>query len=162
MIVRKAIPADAYQLAKLMKHVEDSNLMLFEPGERKTTAEQLEKRLAAMGEDSVVLVAEEQKELTGYLFAIGEDVKRKRHSIYVAVGIRQSERGKGRGTGLFQALEKWAAEQEIHRIELTVLEHNSPAIALYKKMGYEIEGLKRDSIWMDGRFANELYMAKLL
>ena len=162
MTVRKAIPADAIELAKLMKHVEDSNLMLFEPGERKTTAEQLEKRLAAMGEDSVVLVTEEQKELTGYLFAMGEGVKRKRHSVYVAVGIRQSERGKGRGTGLFQTLEKWTAERDIHRIELTVLEHNLPAIALYKKMGFEIEGLKRDSIWMDGRYANELYMAKLL
>lgn len=162
MTIRKAVPADAVQLAALMKHVEDSNFMLFEPGERKTTAEQLEKRLAAIGKDSVVLVAEEQAELTGYLFAMGEGVRRKQHSIYVAVGIRQSERGKGRGTDLFEALENWAAEQGIHRIELTVLEHNRAAIALYEKMGFEVEGLKRDSLRINGSYANELYMAKLL
>ena len=162
MIVRKAIPADAFQLAELMKHVEDSNFMLFEPGERKTTAEQLEKRLAVMGEDSVVLVTEEQAELTGYLFAIGDSVKRKRHSVYVAVGIRQSERGKGRGTGLFQSLDHWAAAKGIRRIELTVLEHNHSAIGLYQKMGFDIEGVKRDSVWLEDHYANEYYMAKLL
>lgn len=162
MIIRKAVPADAFQLSVLMKHVEESNFMLFEPGERKTTAEQLEKRLAAVGEESVVLVAEEESELTGYLFAMGEGVKRKRHSVYVALGIRQNERGKGRGTGLFLALEEWAKEKALHRIELTVLEHNKAAIALYEKMGFEAEGIKRDSLWMDGSYANELYMSKLL
>lgn len=162
MIVRKAIPADAFQLAELMKHVEDSNFMLFEPGERQTTTEQLEKRLAAMDEESVVLVTEEQRELTGYLFAIGDTVKRKRHSVYIAVGVRQSERGKGRGTGLFQALDRWAAEKGIRRIELTVLEHNRPAIGLYQKLGFDIEGLKRDSVRLGDHYANELYMAKLL
>lgn len=162
MIIRKAVPADAFQLAVLMKHVEESNFMLFEPGERKTTAEQLEKRLAAAGEESVVLVAEEESELTGYLFAMGEGVKRKRHSVYVALGIRQNERGKGRGTQLFLALEEWAKETALHRIELTVLEHNLAAIALYEKMGFEVEGVKRDSLWIDGSYANELHMSKLL
>src|SRR5690606_14795719 len=131
MIVRKAIPADAFQLAELMKHVEDSNFMLFEPGERKTTAEQLEKRLAAIGEESVVLVTEEQAELTGYLFAIGDNVKRKRHSVYIAVGIRQSERGKGRGTELFHALVQWADYKGSRRIVLTVFELYKSAIGSY-------------------------------
>ncbi|WP_394120013.1 GNAT family N-acetyltransferase [Planococcus donghaensis] len=162
MMIRKAVPADAFQLVPLIKHVEESNFMLFEPGERKTTAEQLEKRLSAASDESLVLVAEEESELTGYLFAVGEGVKRKRHSVYVALGIRQNERGKGRGTELFLALEEWAKENALHRIELTVLEHNKAAIALYEKMGFQVEGIKRDSIWINDSYANELYMSKLL
>ncbi|TWT07907.1 GNAT family N-acetyltransferase [Planococcus sp. CPCC 101016] len=162
MIIRKAVPSDAGQLAALIKHVEESNFMLFEPGERKTTAEQLHIRLLAMGENSIVLVAEEQQQLTAYLFAINEDIKRKKHSVYVAMGVRQGERGKGRGTKLFLALEEWAQSRNLHRIELTVLEHNSSAIALYKKMGFKVEGLKRDSLYIANTYANELFMSKIL
>lgn len=162
MIIRKAVPADGDHLAALMKHVEESDFMLFEPGERQTTGEQLHSRLLAMEDDSVVLVAEEKQKLVGYLFAMNEGVQRKQHSVYVAIGIQESSRGGGKGTRLFQALEKWAAEKSIHRIELTVLEHNQAAIALYEKMGFEIEGIKRDSLWINGGYANELYMSKLL
>lgn len=162
MIIRKAVQADAEQLAELMKHVEESNYMLFEPGERKTTSQQLQKRLVAMGHKSIVIVAEEEMELKGYLFAINEEINRKQHSVYVAVGIRQGVRGKGIGTKLFLALEKWANEKKLHRIELTVLEHNESAIALYIKMGFEVEGIKRDSLLIDGKHVNELYMSKLL
>lgn len=161
MIIRKAVPADAAPLIALMKHVEESNFMLFEPGERQTTAEQLQNRLLTLGEGSHVLVAEEENKLTGYLFAMGEDIKRKQHSVYVAMGVRQEGRGKGTGTRLFQALEEWAITMDLHRIELTVLEHNLSAIALYKKAGFEVEGLKRDSICIHGNYVNELFMAKL-
>ncbi len=162
MNIRNAVPADADHLADLMKHVEKSGYMLFEAGERKTTSEQLQKRLVAMDLRSTVIVAEEQSKLTGYLFAINEEVNRKRHSVYVAIGIHKGERGKGIGTKLFLALEKWAKEKKLHRIELTVLEHNKAAIALYIKMGFEVEGIKRDSLLIDGKYVNELYMSKLL
>lgn len=162
MIIRKAVPSDAAQLSVLMKHVEESNFMMFDPGERKTTAEQLHKRLLAMGEDSIVFVAEEQQQLTAYLFAINEDIKRKKHSVYVAMGVRQEERGKGRGTKLLLALEEWAQSKNLHRIELTVLEHNTAAIALYEKMGFRVEGLKKDSLFIANNYANELFMSKLL
>ncbi|ANU10963.1 acetyltransferase [Planococcus antarcticus DSM 14505] len=162
MKIRQAVPADAQQLADLMKRVEKSGFMLFEPGERKTTSEQLQKRLFSMDHKSIVLVADEKIELKGYLFAMNEGVKRKQHCVHVAIGVQQGERGKGIGTQLFLALEQWAKDLELHRIELTVLEHNQSAIALYKKMGFAVEGLKRDSLLIDSKYVNELYMSKLL
>lgn len=162
MIIRKAVPKDAHQLAKLMKHVEESNYMLFEPGERKTTGEQLQDRLVAMNDKSTILLAEEESELKGYLFAINEGVNRKRHSVYIVIGLHQEQRGKGIGTQLFQALEQWATEKLTRRIELTVLEDNHAAIALYEKMGFEVEGIKRNSLVINGKYANELYMSKIL
>jgi len=162
MIIRKAVSTDAKQLAALMKHVEESNLMLFEPGERKTTSEQLQKRLLAMDEKSTVFVAEENNELTGYVFAIGEDVKRKQHSVYIVIGVQQYVRGRGTGTELLRAMEKWAIDKALRRIELTVIAHNKTAVVLYEKMGFNIEGVKRDSLYINSEYVNEYYMSKLI
>ncbi|WKA52327.1 GNAT family N-acetyltransferase [Planococcus liqunii] len=160
--IRKAVPADAEKLVELIKEVEDSGLMLFEPGERKTKPEQLEKRLQGMDAHSVIFIAEEGSSLHGYLFVIGDALMRKRHTVYVAIGIREGQRGKGIGAQLFKALELWAREKNLRRIELTVIEHNEAAVALYQKMGYEIEGIKKDSLYIKGEYVNEYYMARIL
>lgn len=162
MKIRQAIPADAEKLVELIKRVEDSGTMMFDPGERKTTAEQFQKRIETIDENSAIFVAEEQEGLTGYLFAIGENLVRKSHSVYVAIGVQDGQRGTGIGTKLFSALDKWAVNKGLHRIELTVMEHNEAGIALYKKMGFEVEGRKLDSLLVDGNYVDELYMAKIL
>lgn len=69
---------------------------------------------------------------------------------------------KGVGTKLFTKLEEWAKERAIHRLELTVMVHNIAGIALYKNMGFEIEGTKRHSLFIDGNYVDEYYMSKLL
>lgn len=40
--------------------------------------------------------------------------------------------------------------------------HNLAGIALYKKMGFEIEGRKRHSLRVNGAYVDEYYMSKLL
>jgi RimJ/RimL family protein N-acetyltransferase len=78
------------------------------------------------------------------------------------VGIRHKFAGQGIGKKLFEALERWAVEHGLHRLELTVMCHNERAIRLYQKMGYNIEGVKQDSLRVDGRYVDEYYMAKIL
>ena len=65
-------------------------------------------------------------------------------------------------TELFQELHKWAQSQNLHRLELTVKNDNEAGLALYKKMGFEIEGTKRHSLKVNDRFIDEFYMSKLL
>jgi RimJ/RimL family protein N-acetyltransferase len=50
----------------------------------------------------------------------------------------------------------------IHRLELTVVTENQAGLQLYKKMGFEIEGTKRQSLYIDGKFVDEYYMSKLV
>jgi RimJ/RimL family protein N-acetyltransferase len=40
--------------------------------------------------------------------------------------------------------------------------HNERALALYRRLGFEVEGTRRDSVLVDGRYVDELTMAKLL
>ncbi len=60
------------------------------------------------------------------------------------------------------AIEAQATKNQLHRIELTVMEHNTRAFALYKKTGFETEGIKRDSLKINGHYVNEHYMALLI
>jgi hypothetical protein len=47
------------------------------------------------------------------------------------------------------------------RIELTVRENNVNAIALYKSLGFEIEGLHRNAVCIEGQYENLYSMALL-
>lgn len=87
---------------------------------------------------------------------------RMRHSAYIVTGIVKNYIGHGIGTKLFVELENWCKLNDIHRLELTVMCHNFVAVALYKKMGFEIEGIKKHSLLIDGQYVDEYYMAKLL
>ncbi len=71
-------------------------------------------------------------------------------------------RGKGPGgRSMRQALDA-AQAYGLHRIELTVRETNKNAIALYRRLGFETEGLLRDAIKIDQAYENVVLTAALL
>ncbi len=56
----------------------------------------------------------------------------------------------------------WAKNQGVTRLELTVMTHNEKAVKFYKKMGFQIEGKKVNSLKVDGVYVDEYYMGKYL
>nr|WP_304216405.1 GNAT family N-acetyltransferase [Fredinandcohnia onubensis] len=165
MLVREITLSDAENFGYLTQQVEmTSEFMLWEAGERKANPDQQRKMIERFSSDdnSTIFVAEEKGQLIGFLMAIGGNARRNKHSVYIVVGILKDSRGKGVGTKLFEEVEKWALTHKIHRLELTVVTRNVAGVALYQKMGFEIEGTKRDSLLIDGEFVDEYYMSKLL
>ncbi|WP_090749592.1 GNAT family N-acetyltransferase [Mesobacillus persicus] len=166
MIVREITPSDSEKFSRLVQQVEGSaDFMLWEAGERSIQPEQQRKMIEdlLLKENSTILVAiDDQKNLVGYLMVFAGNARRNRHSAYLVVGILKEHRGHGVGTQLFRCLDHWAVEHGIHRLELTVVTENKGGIGLYQKMGFEIEGIKRKSLIIDGEFYDEYYMGKLL
>ncbi|OLS36889.1 GNAT family N-acetyltransferase [Bacillus sp. MRMR6] len=165
MHIREIKIGDERQLLELIQEVENhSEYMLFEPGERHATIESQRKMIEAMvkDENSTMLVAEDKGKLVGYLLARGSLANRTKHSIYLVIGIRKEYRGQGIGMILFTEIKKWSLERKVHRLELTVAVENLAGIRLYQKMGYEVEGRKRDSLFIAGRYIDEYYMSKLI
>jgi RimJ/RimL family protein N-acetyltransferase len=157
--------SDAEEFLALSNRLdEETAFRLFEPGERRTTVEEQREIIGRCqtGENDVILVAECDGQLVGYIAAIGGKYRRNRHSVHVVVAVLQSFAGQGIGTKLFEELEKWAGECQLHRLELTVMAHNERAIRLYKRMGFEIEGRKRHSLLVNGSYVDEYCMSKLL
>ena len=58
-------------------------------------------------------------------------------------------------------LETWARQHQCTRMELTVMVHNERAKRLYLARGFEVEGTKRNSLKVDGKYVDELYMSTL-
>jgi RimJ/RimL family protein N-acetyltransferase len=165
MIIRTILISDAEHFLNLCKKLDtEMQFMMLEPGERITTLveQQAQIERLLMLENQTIFVAEYNGQLIGYLAALGGEFQRNRHSVYIIIGILQAFTGQGVGTQLFRTLEEWAQLQRIHRLELTVMVHNEAGLALYKKQGFEIEGTKRDSLLVNGKYVDEYYMAKLL
>lgn len=130
-----------------LKLDQETKFMLLEPGERKTTAETHQERIRSITEspNSTIIVAEANGELVGYLAVNGGGANKIKHLGHIVIGILKDYTGKGVGTALFQAAEAWRTRSGsgITKFELTVMVPNESAIALYKKVGFEIEGTKK-------------------
>jgi RimJ/RimL family protein N-acetyltransferase len=165
MLIRSIVPSDAEQFLHLCLQLdEETQFMLLEAGERVTTAMQQQAQIERIlsQENQHIFVAEDDGRLVGYLGAFGEHFKRNKHCVYIVVGILQAFSGRSLGTRLFSQMELWARQRHLHRLELTVMTHNAAAVALYKKQGFEIEGLRKHALYVNGVYTDEYYMAKLL
>ena len=163
--IRKAKSEDAVGLIELFKKLdEETTFMLFEHGERIITVEQQIARLNAFGssQTETMFVAESAGSLVGFSVAVGGSANRNRHSVHIVAGVLRNYWNQGFGQALMRAVEIWAIEKGMHRLELSVIADNAKAIALYEKSGFEREGIKRDALRVDDKYVNEIYMSKLI
>lgn len=160
---RKLETGEAEKFWELMNTLDfETSFMMYEPGERTKNLESLEELIkrAEKGIDFLV-VAEINTELVGYLLAQRGEFHRTEHTAYLVAGIREKYCDRGIGTQLFERLNIWARENKIRRLELTVMCGNSRARHLYEKSGFNIEGVKKNSLQVNGKYVDEYYMAKL-
>lgn len=144
----------------------ESEYMMYEPKERSrsTNVHELKDDIKSNvidGNDFLQVVVDDQK-IIGYLRAERGKFHRNYHTAYIVVGLLKEYSGKGIGTILFQNLDHWAKEHEIHRLELTVECPNIVAKRLYEKSGFIVEGIRQKSMFVNGNYVDEYYMAKML
>ena len=122
--VRAARPYDAAALLGLKRHLDqETSFMMYEPGERDSSVQDLARELASVDRspNSVVLLAELAGVLVGYVELTGGSFRRSRATAYLVIGVRADAAGRGIGTGLLQSAKDWAAVHGLHRLELTVM-----------------------------------------
>jgi RimJ/RimL family protein N-acetyltransferase len=83
------------------------------------------------------------------------------HRGVVGIGLLPPYRGKGLGRKIMQRALDAAFDFGLTRIDLTVREPNLNAFKLYKSLGFEVEGLQRNAICIDGQYENVIAMALL-
>lgn len=81
------------------------------------------------------------------------------HCATLGMGLLPEYRGQGIGRKLMTRTLDAAIAYGFTRIELTVRETNFNAIALYKSLGFETEGVHRQAVRIAGRYENTLAMA---
>jgi ribosomal protein S18 acetylase RimI-like enzyme len=84
------------------------------------------------------------------------------HSGLLGMGVIAECRGNGIGNALLRAVIESARTRGLVRIELTVREKNLPALTLYRKVGFRVEGIKQKAVRLDGEYENNILMALIL
>ena len=120
------------------------------------------KRLAAEDERALKLVALHQGTVIGHMGLEQFSRVRRSHAGSFGMGVLPAWQGKGIGSKLLAtALDIADNWMNLHRVELSVYADNEAAIGLYRKFGFETEGLFRDYAVRDGRLVDTLSMARL-
>jgi ribosomal protein S18 acetylase RimI-like enzyme len=81
------------------------------------------------------------------------------HCGTLGMGLLPDYRGRGIGKSLLNVTLAKACEHGFKRVQLQVHESNVRAIALYRRAGFETEGLMRKAVCVDGRYDNLVCMA---
>ena len=128
-----------------------------------SSVEQWRKRLAEPPEGYFSLVACVEHEVVGQLgLHTFPNRFRRRHVGQIGMAVRDDWQGKGVGTALMEAAvdlaDKWL---NLTRLELEVYTDNAPAIRLYKKFGFTVEGTLAQFAFRDGQYVDSYTMARL-
>ena len=128
------------------------------------SAEMRRKRLLEPPDGTYPLVAEVEGEIVGQLtlHTVLSSSPRRRHAGAFGMAVRDDWHGRGVGTALMQALidfsDHWL---NLHRLELEVFVDNEPAIHLYQKFGFVIEGRLVHYAFRDGEYADVYVMGRI-
>jgi RimJ/RimL family protein N-acetyltransferase len=163
--VRWAAERDVMALIALINRLAaEARLLFVVPIEPETGADDLRQflRATAASGNNAVMVAVADGELVGLATATGGVHPAKQATVEIGIGVLETHHGRGFGGALMRGLEDWARQAGIHRLQLPVVTSNAPAIALYRRSGFTIEGTLRDSVWVNGRYLDQYMMAKLI
>lgn len=145
--IRSARNSDASALMALAKAVvEEDAFQLLTPSELEITVDSEEQWIGdyRRNDNRIILVAEQNGFVVGHLDFCNGHRNRIAHTGEFGMAIVSEWRGMGIGTLLVGALLEWAKNHErIEKIGLNVHSTNLVAIALYKKMGFEVEGVRK-------------------
>ena len=87
---------------------------------------------------------------------------RMKHAATLMIAVHPDAHGRGIGKAMLAEMlnqaDNWL---NLVRLDLEVHKDNEAAIALYQKLGFEIEGEKRFSVFKDGKLSNLLLMARI-
>ena len=127
------------------------------------SVERWKKRLAERPDDQSWLVACVDGRVVGSLgLAVVTRSPRRRHVGELGMAVHDEWHAQGVGSALMDAAlnlaDRWL---NLTRLELTVFTDNVPAIRLYKRAGFEIEGRFHKYAFRDGQFADVFAMARI-
>ncbi len=103
----------------------------------------------------------DQPVLIGNIVLRGLSAEHRHAEVGIAIGDGES-RGWGYGEDAMRTICRHGFEDlDLHRIELTTLSYNARAVRSYEKVGFVLEGRRREHSYKGGRYWDLLHMGLL-
>jgi len=111
----------------------------------------------------IPLIAVDGTKIIGYAAIYKLQHPRRKGVGDLHIYLHQDFQNVGLGSALMEKLLQLARKEKMHKIELSVIADNKTAIHLYKKFGFKIEGVSKDSFHgLDGKYHNMTHMGIVL
>ena len=111
----------------------------------------------------IALIVEYRKKTVGFGFIRKFQHVRRKGVGDLAIYLHQDFQNIGLGTVITEKLLDLAIEDNMHKIEHSILAKNEVALNLYQKFGFEIEGVSRESfIDSDGEYQDLIRVGLIL
>jgi RimJ/RimL family protein N-acetyltransferase len=98
---------------------------------------------------------------SGNLFP-GPEGRKDRHVANLGIYVLKPFRGQGAGTALMRWMINWAMTIGLRKVTLSVLATNHLAIHLYRKFGFDVEGVLRQQYRIGNDYVDSVLMARFL
>lgn len=109
--------------------------------------------------NGIFLVAECSGELVGHAFLDIPHIKSLQHVAELNMAVHLGWQNQGIGKLLLERIIDWAKDSKsIRKIQLNVRATNSPALHLYKKMGFEEEGRLKNRVRVKDEYVDDIVM----
>lgn len=117
----------------------------------------------AAGTGSAFFFIVERDAPTAVGFALLTDISPQHRRAGLSIAIPDpARRGRGHGGDALRAVLDYAfRDLGLERVELDVLTENEAAVRLYRRVGFQDEGVRRRYFYVDGDFRDVLSMAAL-
>ncbi|GAM83691.1 hypothetical protein ANO11243_016800 [Dothideomycetidae sp. 11243] len=80
----------------------------------------------------------------------------------IGIGLLPKYQGRGYGSEAILWAVEWAfLYANVHRMGIHCFEYNTGALRLYQRLGFVVEGRKREGLWYKGRYWDEIHLSML-
>jgi len=136
MNIRRANSDNAGQIAEIYNFYILNTHHTFET--EPLSAEEMRERVAEICESYPYLVAEENGEILGYVYATQFKLRQAyKHSVEASIYVKNQAKQKGIGSKLYEKLLAELAETDVHAIIAGISLPNEASVKFHEKLGYE-------------------------
>lgn len=166
IIFRKAVPEDASNIVTFYNYVGgETSYLSFEKDEYPMSVEEQEEEIRALenNQTNMMLLAMDGEEIAGIATIHSTHKIKARHDGELGIVVAKKYQNQGIGSELIRRLIGWAKENGVTtRLSLDTRADNITAVSLYMKFGFEIEGCRKNSTLLNGKYYDLYVMGMML
>ena len=160
MHIRQATPEDAEALAEAQRATAAAQEGLLAARPDEISAGWFGERASGLRSHGLFVVLEDGGRAIGHLILEPLNLAATRHVVQLTLVVHPGHTGRGHGRRLMKHAIDWARRSPaVEKIELHVRSTNPRAIALYRSLGFTLEGTLERRIKLGEGYADDLCMA---